>query len=36
MDQIGAARQFLSGEGRDIDQARFAYHFGDGSQEELV
>lgn len=36
MDQIGAARQFLSGEGRDIDQARFAYHFGAGSREELA
>lgn len=36
MDQIGAAKQFLAGEGRDIDQARFAYHFGDGAQEELV
>lgn len=36
MDQIEAARQFLSGEGRDIDQARFAYHFGDGAQEDLV
>lgn len=30
------ARTFVARRGRDIDRARFAYHFGDGSLDELL
>jgi hypothetical protein len=34
VDAIARARSFFQANGRDIDQARFAYHFGDLPQEE--
>lgn len=36
MDVIARAQQFFQDNGRDIDRARFAYHFGDGSQDDLL
>lgn len=36
MDILAKAKQFFADNGRDIDQARFTYHFGGGSREELL
>lgn len=36
MDILTRAQQFFEHNGRDIDRARFAYHFGDLSLEELL
>jgi hypothetical protein len=36
MEAIDRARQFFAHNGRDIDQARFIYHFGAGSQDDLL
>jgi hypothetical protein len=36
MNPIQSAGQFLAAHGRDIDRARFAYHFGDGTQQEII
>ncbi len=36
MDTIRKAGEFIQAHGRDIDQARFAYHFGELSQAELL
>lgn len=36
MDVLARSRQFLAVNGRDIDRARFAYHFDGGPLEELV
>lgn len=36
MDHVTRARAFFERQGRDIDRARFAYHFGGGSREELL
>jgi hypothetical protein len=36
MNRLNAARAFLETHGRDIDRARFDYHFGDGSQDAVL
>ncbi|HEY7126004.1 MAG TPA: prenyltransferase/squalene oxidase repeat-containing protein [Ktedonobacterales bacterium] len=36
MNAVARAGRFLEQHGRDIDRARFAYHFGTTSQEELL
>jgi hypothetical protein len=36
MDRIEKAGKFIAAQGRDIDRALFAYHFGSASQEELL
>lgn len=36
MDTIARARDFLQQAGRDIDRARFDYHFGGGSLDDLL
>src|SRR6266566_2091589 len=36
MDILTRAQQFFTDNGRDIDRARFAYHFGDLSLDELL
>jgi hypothetical protein len=36
MNAVARAGHFLEQQGRDIDRARFAYHFSAGSQEELL
>lgn len=36
MNTLARAGHFLEQQGRDIDRARFAYHFGTASQEELL
>jgi hypothetical protein len=36
MERIEKARRFFESNGRDIDRARFEFHFGRGSQNELL
>ena len=36
MDLVSSAGRFLQGRGRDIERARFGYHFGDSSREDLL
>lgn len=36
MDAVARAGRFFARNGRDIDRARFAYHFGDAPQDELL
>jgi hypothetical protein len=36
MDPVTRARTFFETNGRDIDRARFAYHFGTGTQDDLL
>jgi hypothetical protein len=36
MNPVQSAGEFLRVHGRDIDRARFAFHFGDGSRQDLI
>ena len=36
MDRIGQARSFLDDHGREIDRARFAFHFGSGTRAKFL
>lgn len=36
MDVLGKAGAFLAEQGRDLERARFAYHFGDGSRDAVI
>src|SRR5437764_10265407 len=36
MDRVSKAKRFFEDHGRDIDRARFAYHFGEMPQAELL
>ncbi len=36
MNRVAEAKRFFESHGRDIDRARFAYHFGEMPQAEML